>query len=233
MSVTAVTDRVSVLGFYRTTVGKKVVMAVTGLIWVGYVIVHMFGNLKLFEGPGTINAWGVFLREVGGPVFRNGSVLWAFRLVLIAALVLHVLAAFQISKLDLESRPVPYSARRDVQASFASRTMRWGGAAILLFIIYHLLHMTTGTVHPDFREGDIYHNLVTGLRVPLVALVYIAAMLALGLHLYHGVWSMFQTVGLNDERRTRLLRGLATVVAVGVAAGFVSLPLAILLGLVR
>ena len=233
MSVTAVTDRVSVLGFYRTTVGKKVVMAITGLIWVGYVIVHMFGNLKLFEGPETINAWGVFLREVGGPVFRNGSVLWAFRLVLIAALVLHVLAAFQISKLDLDSRPVSYSVRRDVQASFASRTMRWGGVAILLFIIYHLLHMTTGTVHPDFREGDIYHNLVTGLRVPLVALVYIAAMLALGLHLYHGVWSMFQTVGLNDERRTRLLRGLATVVAVGVAAGFVSLPLAILLGLVR
>ncbi len=221
------------LGFYRTTVGKKVVMAVTGLIWVGYVIVHMFGNLKLFEGPETINAWGVFLREVGGPVFRHGSVLWGFRLVLITALVLHVLAAFQISKLDLDSRPVSYSVRRDVQASFASRTMRWGGVAILLFIIYHLLHMTTGTVHPSFREGDIYHNLVTGLSVPLVALVYIAAMLALGLHLYHGVWSMFQTVGLNDYRRTRLLRGLATVVAVGVAAGFVSLPVAILLGLVR
>jgi succinate dehydrogenase / fumarate reductase cytochrome b subunit len=223
----------AVLSLYQTTIGRKVIMAVTGLVLVGFVVVHMLGNLHVYEGPDKFNAYGEFLREVGTPLIPHGGVLWLVRIVLLACVGLHLWAAYALTRLDLASRPIGYAQRRNIQASYAGRTMRWGGVVILLFILYHLLHLTTGTAHPHFRQGDVYANLVNGFNNPLVAAFYIAAMLALGLHLYHGVWSMFQTLGLNDRSRNRLFRGLATVTAVAVSIGYISIPLAVLTGIVR
>jgi succinate dehydrogenase / fumarate reductase cytochrome b subunit len=223
----------AVLSLYQTTIGKKVIMAVTGLVLVGYVVVHMLGNLHVYEGPEKINAYGVFLREVGGPAVPHEGLLWTVRLVLLLCVGLHIWAAYALTRLDLASRPIGYARRQNIQASYAGRTMRWGGVIILLFIVYHILHLTTGTVHPQFREGDIYGNLVNGFRNPLASAFYIAAMVALGLHLYHGVWSMFQTLGLNDRTRTRLFGSVATVIAAAVTVGNISIPLAVLTGVVR
>jgi len=223
--------------FYRTTIGKKIVMAVTGAVWVGYVVLHMFGNLKFFAGPGhdvgTINAWAEFLREFGQDVLGYAGVLWLVRAVLVVALVGHVVTAVQLSKLDLDSRPVPYARRAYVGTDLAARTMRWGGLFILLFVVYHVLHMTTGDAHPDFVAGDVYHNLVAGLGSPLVAAVYVAAMVVLALHLYHGTWSVLQTLGFDAYDPGGPIRRLGHVLAVVVAGGFALVPLAILLGLMR
>jgi len=223
--------------FYRTTIGKKIVMAVTGAVWVGYVVLHMFGNLKFFAGPGTrvgtINAWAVFLREFGQDVLGYAGVLWLVRAVLVVALIGHVVTAVQLSKLDLDSRPVAYARRRYVRTDLAARSMRWGGLFILLFVVYHVLHITTGDVHPDFVEGDVYHNLVTGLGPPLAGTIYVAAMVVLGLHLYHGTWSLLQTLGLDAYAPDGPIRRLGHVLAVVVAGGFALVPLAILFGLMR
>lgn len=224
---------VSALTFYRTSIGKKVVMAVTGFILIGYVVVHMVANLKVFQGREALNAYGVFLRTVGGPVFTEEQLLWVARIVLLGAVVLHMVAAYQLTRRSTASRPVPYARTPPVQTNYAARTMRWGGVIIILFVIYHILHFTTGTVHPNFEHGDIYHNVIAGFQVWYVAAFYIAAMLALGLHLYHGVWSMFQTIGWNNARYTRPLHIFAAVVAVAVVIGFISVPIAVLTGLVR
>jgi succinate dehydrogenase / fumarate reductase cytochrome b subunit len=223
----------AVVALYQTTIGKKVVMAVTGFILVGFVIGHMWGNLHVYEGPAAINTYGVFLRQFGEPFFGSQQALWLVRMILLTAVVLHIVSATQLTLLDQASRPVGYRSKRMVNASYAARTMRWGGVIIALFIVYHILHFTTGTVHPSFEEGDIYHNLVSGFRVWYVSLFYILAMLALGLHLYHGVWSMFQTLGLNNRQRTRLWGTVATVVAVAVTAGNISIPIAVMTGVLR
>jgi succinate dehydrogenase / fumarate reductase cytochrome b subunit len=223
----------AVLALYHSTIGKKVVMAVSGFILVGFVVIHMLGNLHLYEGPSKINAYGVFLRELGEPFFSPDQMLWTARVVLLVAAVLHVVAAYQLSRLDLASRPIQYRTRKYVSASYAARTMRWGGVIILLFVIYHILHFTTGTLHPSFVAGDIYHNVVAGFRVWYVSAFYIAAMIALAFHLYHGVWSMFQTLGLNNRARTRFWGGVATFIAAAVALGNISLPLAVLSGVVK
>jgi succinate dehydrogenase / fumarate reductase cytochrome b subunit len=222
-----------VLRLYHTTLGKKVVMAVTGLILVLFVIAHMLGNLHAFEGPDELNAYGVFLREVGYPALSNETALWIVRIVLLVAAVLHITSAVQLTQLDLAGRPVGYRSKKTVNASLAARTMRIGGVILAVFIVYHILHMTVGSVHPSFRPGDVYHNVVAGFSVWPVSLFYLVAMLCLGLHLYHGVWSMFQTLGLNNRGRTRFWGGVATVTAVVVALGFSLVPLAVLAGLVR
>ncbi|HSH77516.1 MAG TPA: succinate dehydrogenase cytochrome b subunit [Herpetosiphonaceae bacterium] len=223
----------AVLGLYRSSIGKKVVMALTGFVLVGFVIAHMVGNLKAFQGPEKLNAYGVFLRDVGGPIFGHEQLLWIVRLVLLASVVLHIVAAVQLARGELAARPVRYAYHKKVQATYASRTMRWGGMIILLFVIYHLLHFTVGSAHPSFRSGDIYHNLVSGFQVWYVSAFYIAAMIALGLHLYHGVWSMFHTLGLNNRTYNRLLRGTAAVVAGAVALGNISIPVAVLVGWIK
>lgn len=224
---------VGALTLYQTTIGKKVVMAVTGLILFAYVFVHMYGNLHIYEGPATVNAYGVFLREVGYPLFAHGVLLWIVRLILLASVVLHIWAAYQLTRLDWEARPVGYGMKKNIAASYAARTMRWGGVIIGLFVIYHVLHLTTGQAHPSFREGDIYHNVVTGFQNPLASLVYIVAMVALGFHLYHGVWSMAQTLGWKNNVNNHLWRGFATVMAIVIAGGNISIPLAVLAGILR
>jgi len=224
---------VGALTLYQTTIGKKVVMAVTGLVLIGYVILHMLGNLKVFQGPQKMNEYAVFLRAAGAPLFFHEQGLWMIRMVLLASVVLHVWAAYQLTRLDWNGRPVRYAVKRTVAASYASRTMRWGGVIILLFIVYHVLHLTTGTVHQSFREGDVYRNVVTGFQFVPASIFYILAMLALGLHLYHGFWSIGQTLGLKTSENDQAWRVIAGAIALAVTIGNISIPVAVLAGIVR
>ena len=211
--------------FWRSTVGKKVVMALTGAMGVGYLAAHMMGNLQVFEGAGKINAYADLLKS-------NMGLLWMARSVLVIAVGLHIVAAYQLARISQRSRPVGYKRWRPVGSDFASRTMRWTGTLLALFIVYHLLHLTTGAVHPDFVQADVYHNVISGFRVWYVSVIYIVAMLMLGLHLYHGAWSMFESVGLNHPKYNRLIRALATIVTAIVVAGFIAIPAAVLMGFI-
>jgi succinate dehydrogenase cytochrome b subunit len=220
------------LTLYRSSIGKKTIMALTGLIGIGYVILHMIGNLKVFLGEQAFNDYARFLRTFGEPVLPYSTVLWIIRLVLLGAVALHITAAYQLTRMDWAGRPVRYARKKDVQATFASRTMRWGGVILFLFIIYHIAHITLGIVHPDFQEGNAYHNFVVAFQVWWVTIIYVAAMLALGLHVYHGFWSLFQTLGLNSRAYTQLLRGLALLIALVLVVGFLSGPLGVLFGVI-
>jgi succinate dehydrogenase / fumarate reductase, cytochrome b subunit len=214
------------LGFWSSTIGKKVVMAVTGIVLVGYILAHVTANLLIFVGPSAIDSYAAKLRTM--PLL-----LWGVRLLLLASVILHVVAAAQLAVRARAARPTPYH-RFDPQASSpASRTMRWGGLALLLFLVYHILHFTTGQAHPDFIHLAPYHNVTTAFRVWWVAAIYIVAMFALAMHLYHGTWSMFQTLGIEHARVNAARRRLATVIAVLVPLGFVSVPIAVLIGAIR
>jgi succinate dehydrogenase / fumarate reductase, cytochrome b subunit len=213
--------------FWQSSVGKKAVMGVTGLILVAYLITHVLANLLVFSGPDRINRYAQLLHS-------SGAALWGARLVLVAAAVLHIVAATQLALRSRAARPEPYAGGRDPQVStFAARTMLWGGALILLFLVYHILHFTTGTAHPDFVELNPHHNVVTGFRSPLVAGVYLLAMIAVGLHLYHGVWSSGRSLGLSQPSPRPLHRRLALVLAVFVWLGFTAIVVAGYLGLIR
>lgn len=212
---------------WDSSVGKKVIMAVTGLIWVAYLITHVLANLLVFQGPGKINAYSTFLHGTGGA-------LWAARLVLIAALVTHVLVAVQLAERRHEARPVQYAAGPELQVStFASRTIRWGGALILLFLVYHILHFTVGTAHPSFVEGNPYHNVATGFRNPIVVAVYLIAMVAVGLHLYHGLWSSGRSLGMSPPSPRPLRRTIALALGLLIWLGFSVIPIAVYAGVVR
>jgi succinate dehydrogenase / fumarate reductase, cytochrome b subunit len=213
--------------FWRSTLGKKIVMAVTGLIMIGFVIGHLAGNLLVFAGRDRINAYSAFLHS-------TGEVLWAVRIVLLVSVILHITAAVQLTAIDKAARPIGYAKHQYAAATFASRSIRWGGVLLLVFIVYHLLHMTTGTVHPSFTPGDVYHNLISGLSVWYVAAFYIVAMIALGLHLYHGTWSSIKTLGIEQPPTEPLRRRpLVWLFAVLMALGFASIPLAIMTGFLR
>lgn len=219
--------------FYRSAIGKKAVMAVTGLILFGWIFAHMVGNLKLYMGPEHLNEYAHFLRTMFGPAVPETGMLWVSRIVLLVAVIFHIHSAYALTMMNRQARPVGYRDRQYAKASYASRTMRWGGVIILLFVIYHLLHLTTGQAHHDFVPGDVYHNVVSGFRIWWVAAVYIIANLALGLHLYHGVWSMFSSLGVTHKRFENWRRMFATAFAVLITAGNLSFPLSVLLGLVR
>ncbi len=222
-----------VVTLYRSSVGKKVIMAVTGVVWVGFVVAHMVGNLKAFQGAEKIDHYGEFLREMGAPVFGHGQLLWVLRIGLIVTIVVHVLAATQLTLMSWRARPVSYKVAPHMELSYASRTMRWGGVIIGLFVIYHLMHFTVGNVHPDFVARGIYHNIVTGFQAWPVGLAYTVAVGALAFHLYHGVWSLFQTLGVNHPDYNRFRRRLAAVIAVLVFVGFVSVPVAVVTGVLQ
>jgi succinate dehydrogenase / fumarate reductase cytochrome b subunit len=212
---------------WTTSVGKKMIMAVTGVIWVAYLITHVLANLLVFQGPSKINAYSAFLHGTGGA-------LWAARLVLIAALVFHIVAAIQLADRRQEARPVGYAAGREPHTStFASRTIRWGGALILLFLLFHILHFTVGTVHSSFLEGDPYHNVAAGFRNPVVVVLYLIAMAVVGLHLYHGVWSSGRSLGMSPPSPRPLRRSLALVLALLVWLGFSIIPIAVYAGVIR
>src|SRR6201997_3162877 len=181
------------LALWHTMIGKKVVMAVTGAVLVLFVIAHMLGNLKIYSGPDEINAYSRFLREVGKPELAYGQLLWVVRIVLLACVALHITAAVQLSRMSWTARPVRYHVKRNIETTFAARMMRWGGLLLVAFIIFHLLHLTGGTV--GFRPGQfrglaVYQNVIAAFEVWPIALFYVVAMGALCLHLYHGIWSM-------------------------------------------
>lgn len=219
----------------KSSIGKKIVMAVTGFLLVGFVIGHMAGNLKIYTGREHFNAYALALREVGADFFGYSGALWVARVVLLVAVVLHIASAYQLARRSNAARPVRYAVPK-APDRYAARTMRWGGVILLLFIVYHLLHFTFGVVgyQPgQFVDLDAYSNVVAGFKVWYVSLFYIVAMVALGFHLSHGVWSMFQTLGVQDPRARRMLDALAATIAAVVVAGNVSVPLAVMTGLVR
>ena len=221
------------LAFYSTSVGKKWVMAVTGIMLLGFVLVHMIGNLKLYLGEEDINKYGVALRNLGGDLVPHTSILWALRLGLIVAFVLHIHAAYALTRMNQRARPVRYQSRREyVAATYAARTMRWSGVIVGLFLLYHLSDLTWGFANPDFVHGEPYHNVVESFSRWPVAILYIVANLALGLHIYHGAWSMFQSLGVNSPRINPARRWFATAFAALIVAGNVSFPIAVLTGIV-
>ncbi|MEM7584212.1 MAG: succinate dehydrogenase cytochrome b subunit [Acidobacteriota bacterium] len=221
-----------IIELYRSPMAKKAVMAVTGVILFGFVLSHMAGNLKVFQGPEKLNAYAEGLRELGKPILGHGELLWILRFGLLAAVGLHILSAWQLTQISRKARPVGYAKSKPQAATYASRTMRYGGVIILFFVIYHLLHLTVGNVHSDFKHGDVYHNLVIAFQNPLLAGVYILAVTALGFHLYHGLWSMFQSLGWSGPRFNAFRRQFAIAFAVIVTLGFISVPIAIVTGFV-
>jgi succinate dehydrogenase / fumarate reductase cytochrome b subunit len=221
---------------YRSTIGKKMIMAVTGLLLVGFVIAHMAGNLQVFIGAAKMNAYASFLQSLG-------EFLWLARLILLVALVLHVLMAWQLTRIKQKARPIAYETRVPQVSTLASRTMRWGGVLLLVFIVFHILHFTTGTafpaastpdaMYPAFSHTDVYGNIIAAFRTPWVAALYVVAMLFLMLHLFHGAWSSVRTLGLSRPSSHPLHRRVATAVALVVWLGFSIIPVAVLLGVIR
>ena len=209
-----------------STVSKKMVMAVTGIVLVAYVVGHTIGNLQIFLGREVLNQFGARLRELG-----HGGLIWVVRCGLLAAVLLHIWAATALTLRSWAARRVGYRRQlQPIESTYASRTMRWGGPILLVFIVYHLLHLTTGTVHTDFVPGDVYHNVVAGFSMWWVSAFYIFAQLVLGLHLYHGAWSMLQSLGLSHPAYNRLRAAAAAFVTLIVVGGNISIPVAVLVG---
>jgi succinate dehydrogenase / fumarate reductase cytochrome b subunit len=217
------------VSIYRSDIGKKYVMAVTGMILMAFVLAHMIGNLKLYLGSGALDRYAAWLRTAGEPVLPRATLLWITRIVLLGAVGLHLHAAYALTLSNRRARPEPYRSKRDYAAAdFASRTMRWTGIIVVAFVVFHLLDLTWGTTNPDFIAGDPYHNVVASFRRAPVALAYVVANLALAFHLYHGAWSMFQSLGWVAPWRRPFAIGFATLIAVG----NLSFPIAVLTGVV-
>ena len=206
--------------FYRSAVGKKWVMALTGIALLGFVLAHLVGNLKLYLSKEDMNLYGEALRDLGGHLVPRSVTLWILRGGLIAAFALHLHAAYTLTRLNHRARPVQYRSRRDyVAANFASRTMRWTGVIVFAYLGFHLADLTWGSANPHFLRGDPYNNLIYSLQRPAVALSYAVANIALGVHLLHGVGSLFQSLGVSNPRiaelRTRIAQGFTAVVVLG------------------
>ena len=220
--------------FYRSAVGMKWVMALTGIGLMAYVFLHMLGNLKVYGGAESFNHYGEFLRELLVPLLPRTWTLWILRVGLIVAFALHIHAAYRLTRMNRRARAEGrYVSPRDWQAAnAASRSMRWTGVVIALFVIWHLADLTWGTVNPDFVRGDVYRNLVASFEQPWNAALYIAANLALGIHLFHGAWSMFQSLGLNNPKWNSWRRAFAGGFAGVVMLANLSFPIAVLAGAV-
>lgn len=215
--------------FWQSQVGKKIVMAITGLIGVGFVIGHMVGNLQVFQGPEKINAYGHFLHET------MGELLWPVRGVLLAAVILHVAAAVQLTRQKQAARPAGYKKWEPQISTFASRSIRWGGALLFFWLIFHILHFTIRPqlTSPGFSETDVYGNIVRGFSNPLVVAFYVVAMGSLALHLFHGAWSSFRTLGVARAKPRPTARSVATAIAAIVTLGFIAVPLGVAFGIIR
>lgn len=225
-SAAGLTDRTAAR-FYDSTIGKKAVMAVSGVVLFVFVVGHLIGNLQIYSPDHEkINHYAVLLRSMP-------TLLWAVRAILLVMVVLHIWASIQLGIRKAEARPIGYVKKKAAGSSYASRTMYWSGPIIAAFVIYHILHFTTGTVHPDFQEGDVYANVVNGFRVIPVSVAYIVAMVLLCMHLYHGLWSWLQSLGVHHPRYTPMLRRAAAALAILIAAGNISIPVAVMTGLVK
>lgn len=220
------------LGFYDAHIGKKAVMAVTGFILFGFVAGHLIGNLQIYAGPDKVNQYARLLHSMPGP-------LWGVRAALLAVVLLHIWSSFLLWRVQRQARPIAYKKKASLNSTYASRTMLWSGPIVGAFIVYHLLHFTFGTVLPGglarLPNGDldVYRNLITGFSQPLVSLFYVIAVSLLGLHLYHGLWSMFQSLGVSHPKYTPRLKQSAVAVSILIAAGNASIPIAVLTGVVR
>jgi len=221
---------------YRTTVGKKVLMALSGVVLFGFVFAHMLGNLKMLVPPSdghfAMDVYAEFLREAGYPLLPHGGLLWIARLVLLGAVGIHVLSAVQLAQLSRAARPSGYAREDSLSLSYASRTMRWGGVILLLFVVYHILHFTTGQAHSSFEYGAVHQNYVNAFQNPAIFFLYLIAQSALCLHLYHGVWSFFQTLGLSHPKYNHLRRPFAAGFAIVVFVGFLTPPTLVLAGVI-
>ncbi|MCI0604814.1 succinate dehydrogenase cytochrome b subunit, partial [bacterium] len=213
------------LAIYHSSIGKKAIMAVTGMIGIAFVIGHMVGNLQVFQGAEKLNAYAALIRQYP-------ALLYFARAVLLGAVILHIVAAYQLSRMSWQSRSQSYERWEPVASDYASRTMRWSGPILLLFIIYHLLDFTFGTVNPDFRHGDVFHNVISSFTLWYVTAFYVVSMLALGLHMYHGIWSMFQSLGLNNPKYNQYWKNLAVIITGIVVIGNIAMPLAVFFGFV-
>ena len=221
-----------VVRFYEAPIGKKVIMALTGVILFGYVIAHLLGNLQIFAGPDQINKYAAFLHNPA-----NAGFLWVARLALLVAVGMHILASIQLWKMKNDARPVAYVKKQDPAASYASRTMMWSGPIVAAFVIFHILHLTVGAVLPlqeiGPNEPDVRANVISGFSNPLVSGFYILAIVLLCMHLYHGLWSMFQSLGFSHPKYTPKLKTGAAIFAWLIAIGNISIPLAVLAGIVK
>ena len=214
---------------YATAVGKKYAMAISGLVLMGYVLVHMIGNLKIYFGAESLNKYSEWLREVGEPALPREWLLWGVRFLLLAAVFIHIHAAYSLTVMNRRARPERYHSKRDyVAADFASRTMRWTGIIVFFFVIFHLLDLTWGPANPDFIHGAPYHNIITSFERTPVAIAYVIANMALGIHLYHGAWSLFQSMGWFGTWRRPFSIGFSALIVMG----NVSFPLAVMFGVV-
>jgi succinate dehydrogenase (or fumarate reductase) cytochrome b subunit, b558 family len=228
MSATAVNLQPRTLRFWQTTVGKKAVMAITGLILFGFVLGHLAGNLQVFEPPEKLNRYAAFLKSVP-------SLLWTARITLLLAVGVHIWSSFQLWLLQRDARPIKYVKKANLNSTYASRTMLWSGPIIAAFVVFHLLQFTFGAIHPGapFDEHNVYNNVVLGFRVWPVSLFYIIAMTMLCYHLYHGLWSMFQSLGFSHPVYTPWLQRISKIVAILIAIGYISIPVAILAGFIK
>lgn len=231
-SVATAEEAKQTVGFYRSVVGKKVVMAVTGFILFVFIVFHLAANLLIYfppEANGTrlLNDYAAHLRALP-------ALLWGARVLLLVAVILHIVAAWQLTVLNkLEARTTGYVKYTPIASSYASRTMVWSGPIIFFYVIYHLLDLTFGTLNPSFQSGNVFHNVVADFEHPGVAIFYIFANACLAFHLYHGIWSMCQSVGLAHPRYTPMLKKASVALAIAIGAGFCSIPLAVMTGLVR
>jgi len=212
--------------FWGSSVGLKLIMAASGVMLSGFVLVHMLGNLQIFQGAESLDAYGRLLH-------KEPAVLWTARASLLGGVGLHIWAYLALRKKIVRARPAVYGKAKHHESTWASRSMRITGPLLLAFIVFHILHLTTGSVHPDYHEGSVYANLVSGLRVVPVAVIYVLAMLMLGFHLWHGVWSMTQTLGADQGRYNSPGRKIATAFTAVVVAGFAVVPLAIVAGFIK
>jgi succinate dehydrogenase / fumarate reductase cytochrome b subunit len=219
--------------FYDAPIGKKAVMAVTGVILVGYVVAHLLGNLQIYSSnPARINAYAAFLHNPS-----NALALWSARAILLLAVILHIIASVQLFAQNRAARPVAYYKKDDVPSSYAARTMIWSGPIVAAFVIFHVLHLTVGAVLPtrDVNNNpitpDVRYNVISGFQNYAVSGFYIFAMILLCMHLYHGVWSMFQSLGISHPRYTTKLKKFAAILAILIAIGNCSIPIAVMAGL--
>ena len=214
--------------FFASTLGKKIVMAVSGLALFGFVVAHMVGNLQVYAGAEMLDVYAEKLRSMP-------PLLWGARLTLLASVIAHIWAATSLTRMNSAARPVGYRQHQYHESTYASRTMRWSGVILAAFVLYHLAHFTWGVraVHPHFQPGAVGHNFVTGFQDWRVSAFYIVAMALLGLHMYHGIWSLLQTLGLSHPRYNHLRHAFATFITVIVVGGNISFPIAVLAGVIQ
>lgn len=206
-------------------------MAVTGFLMLAFLIAHMVGNLKIFLGQADFNHYAAWLREIGEPLLSHGVYLWIQRGGLIIIVVAHFVSAYALTRRAGQARPIKYQ-HRPYRSSYAAHTMRWGGVVIALFVIYHVLDLSTLTLNPRGARGDVYGNVVADFSHWYVTVAYIVAMIAVGIHIDHGFWSAANTLGVRRQRAERAYKGIAHVLAVVLTVGFIIVPVLVQAGAV-